>query len=104
MPVKPDSRFAGLPVLEVQAPDGTRRKVVALRLRFPRRGPIAGRHVVQGGELIDLIARRVYGTENMWWRILDANPLVFPLDLGPGDALDLPGPGAATRILRARSF
>ena len=53
MPVKPDSRFAGLPVLEVRAPDGTLRKVVALRLRFPRREPTAGRHVVQGGELID---------------------------------------------------
>jgi nucleoid-associated protein YgaU len=104
MPVKPDSRFAGLPVLERQGPDGILRKVVALRLRVPRGGPTAGRLVVQGGELIDLIARRIYGTENMWWRILDANKLVYPLDLGPGDALDLPGPGPATRIVRARSF
>jgi nucleoid-associated protein YgaU len=104
MPVRPDSRFAALPVIPVAAPDGTERHVVALRLRVPPLGPPARRHVVKGGELIDLIAHRVYGDERMWWRILDANPLVYPLDLAPGDVLDLPGPGPATRATRARSF
>src|SRR3989442_8353222 len=35
MPVKPDSRFADLPVLATVAPDGSVRNVIALRLRRP---------------------------------------------------------------------
>lgn len=103
MPVRPGSRFAGLPVLEVVAPDGTRRRVLGLRLRATDE-PGTGTHPVRQGESIDLIALRRLGDEQLWWRLLDANPLRYPLDLTPGEQLRLPHPVQATRATRARSF
>ncbi|WP_067463972.1 LysM peptidoglycan-binding domain-containing protein [Actinomadura macra] len=103
MPPSPESRYAGLPILTVTAPDGTQRRVVALRLTRPRPAT-TGRHRVVQGEDLDLLAHRFYGGEGLWWRILDANPLVFPLDVAAGDVLDLPEPGPATRTTRARGF
>ena len=106
MPVKPDSRFSQLPVLRVLAPDATVRQVIALRLARPQVGGEVSRYQVKQGEEIDLLARRFYGHEGLWWRILDANPLVYPLDIQSGDVLTVsaPGPGPATRVTRARRF
>jgi hypothetical protein len=103
MPAAPGSRLAGLPVLAVRAPDGTIRHVVALRLTGTQ--PAAERvHRVVRGEGIDLIARRELGDEGLWWRVLDANPVRYPLDLPAGEVLRLPAPEQATRANRARSF
>lgn len=104
MPVDPTSRFADLPLLDVVAPDGTRRHVVSLRLPRPRLGTPIGRHVLREGEGLDLLAQSLFGDESLWWRVLDANPLVHPFDLRPGDALDVPPPGTATQATRARTF
>jgi hypothetical protein len=104
MPVDPTSRFAELPLVHATAPDGTPRNVVALRLARPRLGPPVGRRVLVEGEGVDLVARELFGDEGLWWRLLDANPIVHPFDLEPGDVLDVPGPGAATRATRARTF
>src|SRR5690348_14060473 len=104
MPVKPDSRFANLPVLEVTAPDGSTRHVIALRIgRLPAPAESVPVRVQQGDEP-DLLAWRYYGDERLWWRILDANPVLYPLDIRPGDVLNLPAPGPATQITRARTF
>ncbi|MFC0597818.1 tail protein X [Streptomyces palmae] len=97
------SRFTGLPTLTVTAPDGSLRRVVALRLRRPA-ADTASPYRLADGEGLDLLARRFYGTEALWWRILDANPPVFPLDLHTGDVLNMPQPGPATRTTRAREF
>ena len=104
MPVRPDSRFAGLPLLRATAPDGGERVAVALRLR--RREPPAERppHLVTQDEDLDMLARRHLGSESLWWRILDANPVLHPGDLRPGDRLALPAPGPAVRATRARGF
>jgi len=104
MPVKPDSRFANLSVRQVTAPDGTTRQVISLRLVRPAAGERLARHRVKQGETIDLLAQHFYGDEGLWWRILDANPLIYPLDIAPGDLLDIPAAGPATRITRSRSF
>jgi nucleoid-associated protein YgaU len=104
MPVQPDSRFAHLPVLRVVAPDATTRQVIALRLERPQASSEMTRHSVKEGEEIDLLAQRFYGSERLWWRILDANTLVYPLDIKPGEVLNVPGPGPATRTTRARRF
>jgi hypothetical protein len=104
VPIAPDSRFAALPTLSVVAPDGGERQVIALRLQVPEIPVLPTRHRVTGDEPLDLLARRLLGDEGLWWRILDANPLVYPLDLAPGDLLSLPGPAPATRVTRARSF
>ena len=104
MPVKPDSRFANLPVLQVIAP-GSVRQVISLRLtRRQRSNQVIPKHRVTQGEQLDLIAHKFLGTEQLWWRILDVNPLIYPLDIQPGDILDLPEPGLATRTTRARRF
>lgn len=104
MPVKPDSRFAGLSIREVSGPDGEPRRAVSLDVNRPRVKDVAARHVVKHGETIDLIARKYYGDERLWWRILDANPLIYPLDLQPGDDLLIPAAGPVTRAVRARGF
>ncbi len=104
MPVKPDSRFADLPVLRVLAPDGTFRQVIALRIEPPTDNSNLNRHLIIQGEAIDLLAQRFYADEGLWWRILDVNPEVYPLDIQAGDVLNLPDPGPATRITRARRF
>ncbi|SBT43176.1 hypothetical protein FHG89_17100 [Micromonospora orduensis] len=103
MPIPPSSRFAGLPVLEVVAPDGSRRHVLGLRLHTTGTAGTET-HRVRQGEQIDLIARRRLGDEQLWWRVLDVNPVRYPLDLTPGEQLRLPDPGQATRANRARSF
>ncbi|KAM3090251.1 tail protein X [Phormidesmis sp. 146-35] len=103
MPVKPDSRFANLPLFRVRASDGRDRQVVALRLTKP--SALSDRqHQVMQGEAIDLLAHRFYGDARLWWRILDANPAVYPLDIKAGDRLNLPDTGTATRITRTRKF
>lgn len=104
MPVAPGSRFAALPVLQVVAPDGGTRRVVALRLTTPTGGQPAQRYLVTQGETVDLLARRFLGDEGLWWRILDANPLRYGLDVEAGDVLQIPAPSAATRTTRARTF
>jgi hypothetical protein len=104
MPVRPDSRFARLPVHRVLAPDGSTREVIGLRLERAGVGRVATRHLVMQGEAVDLIARDYLGSEGLWWRLLDANPLRYPLDLEPGDVLAVPPALEATRVTRARSF
>jgi nucleoid-associated protein YgaU len=54
-------------------------------------------HTVIAGETLDQLAFTYYGREDLWWRIADANPARFPLDLSPGDTLIIPPLRAATR-------
>ena len=103
MPAAPGSRFDGLPVLSATAPDGSVRRVVALRLRRETL-PSVARHRVVHGEAVDLLARRFFRDEDLWWRILDANALFYPLELEPGTVLDVPTSGEAARVTRARRF
>lgn len=103
MPAPQGSRFAGLPVFEVTAPDGTRRHVIGLRLTEVEVAT-EQTHRVRQGEELDAIARRRLGDERLWWRLLDANPLRYPLELTPGEQLQLPEPSRATRANRARRF
>ena len=104
MPVAPDSRFAELPMLRVRAPDGSVREVIGLRLRRPEPGPPVAQHLVTEGEVVDLISRIYFGSDGLWWRLLDANPLRYPLDLHAGEVLAVPAPSEATRVTRARRF
>jgi hypothetical protein len=104
VPAAPGSRFDGLPVLSTIAPDGSVRRVIALRLRRATL-PVIARHRVLHGEAVDLLARRFFRDEDLWWRILDANQkVIHPLDVDAGLVLDIPGSGEAARVSRARSF
>ncbi len=104
MPVKPDSRYAELPMLDTAAPDGGERRVLALRLERPAEPVEAVPYRLRHGETVELLARRFFGDERLWWRLLDANPLIHPFDLEPGDVINVPRPSAATRTTRARRF
>jgi nucleoid-associated protein YgaU len=105
MPVTSDSRFAELPLVASIAPDGTVRHVVSLRLRRESLD-VTARHRIQQGQAVDLLARRLLGDERLWWRLLDANPKVYPLelDLEPGTVINVPAAGPAGRVTRARTF
>lgn len=103
MPVSPTSRFAHLPLLRTVGPGGDPREAIALRLSPPTLST-GGMHRVLQGETVDLLAHRYYGDASLWWRILDGNELVYPLDIQPGDQLHIPAPGPVTRVTRARSF
>lgn len=103
MPPARGDRLADQPVLQVVAPDGSSRTVVALPLA-PIRPPVAGTHRVVQGDAIDSVAHRHLGDARAWWQVLDANPLRYPLDLEPGELLALPGVAEATRASRTRSF
>lgn len=104
MPVKPDSRHANLPIKQTVGPDGTLRSTITLRLgQAEPTEPLTQHRLVQG-ETLDQLAFRYFGDERLWWRILDANPLVYPLDIPVGQILTIPAPGPATRITRARRF
>lgn len=103
MPVKPNSRYAALPLQQVTTPDGTTRRVIQLRLE--RQTPTQTvQHQVMQGETLDLLARQYYGDERLWWRIADANPLIYPFDIKAGDVLDVPVVGEAARVNRTRRF
>jgi len=103
MPVRSDSRFADLTVLQSTAPDGSQRHVVALRLRRPSLA-VRTHHRVQEGEEVDLIARRLLGSERLWWRLLDVNDVVHPMDLEPGAVVNVPATGPSAQVTRARTF
>ncbi len=46
------------------------------------------------GDRVDLIAKRVYGDETMWWRIADANPEILDWTFPPvGAVLRIPSAG-----------
>ncbi|MFE0250667.1 hypothetical protein [Streptomyces sp. NPDC059010] len=105
MPADPGSRFTGAPILETAGPDGRTRRVLALNIAEPAPALPGDRvHRVRHGERVDLVARRALGDAHLWWRVLDANPLLHPFDLAPGDLLRLPDAAPATRAVRTRSF
>lgn len=104
MPVKSDSRYARQPSLVSIMSTGERRTVLTLRLDRVTDTTGSLRHIVVEGESIDLIAKRYYGDEKQGWLILDANPLVFPLDISAGDVLIIPPTGSATAATRTRRF
>ena len=104
MPVAPDSRYANLPLLAVTAADGSQRNVIELRLQSQVTDVQTAAYRARAGDTVDSLARKSYGDEHLWWKILDANPVVYPLDLKSGDVLELPRLGTATTITRARRF
>lgn len=105
MPLLIQSRYRGLPVYQVEQPDGSTRATVAIRPSTPPvRTAQPFRHTVAGLEGIEYLAWRYYGSSDAWWRIAEANPLAFPLDLAPGASVAIPALEDLGRIERTRSF
>ena len=62
--------------------------------------PDALQHTLVGNETLDLLAKKYYGREDLWWRIADANPGRFALDWQPGETIAIPPIRVATRMPR----
>lgn len=89
MPLDPTSRYAGLPVIEVAAPDGSVRRLGAPRVAPAPR--LRGSFEVRPGARLDLLAQDAAGDSTRWWLLADANPWADAARLErPGQIVDLP--------------
>ncbi len=105
MPVSIQSRYAGLPVCEAPDAKGELHPTVAMHRHLPPPAdtPVY-RHRITGAETIEYLAWRYYGSSEAWWRIAEANPRWFPLDLQTGTDLAIPGLQDVGRFERTRTF
>ena len=88
-PVGPNSRYAGLPEIELRAPDGSVRRFGAPRV--VAQPPLGGTYEVVAGDRLDLLAGSATGDSTRWWVLADANPGRDPSRLEqPGETIDLP--------------
>lgn len=105
MPVSPTSRYSGLPVYPSVDSAGRTHATIAIR---PHQPPPAAafryRHVVTGAEDIEYLAWRYLGDSRLWWRIAEANTLMFPLDIRTGLSLTIALTDQVGRMVRDRTF
>lgn len=102
MPVGPFSRYRDLPVLVVE--HETRGATRSLPIRRATPAPELGQarlHRYAASDAIDLIARREYGREDLFWQLLDANDGRLPDSFVPGETLVVPPLETATRVERS---
>jgi nucleoid-associated protein YgaU len=93
MAVSITSRYRSLGVQDFPDTQGTTHPSVPIRRhRAGAPDPRASqyRHIVTGVETIEYLSFRFYANSESWWRIADANPVRYPLDARPGDALTVP--------------
>jgi hypothetical protein len=86
----PNSRYAGVPVLKLDrgdtGPDGADGEPPTAylgRRLLPDATKLAllSEHSVVQGDRLDLLAARLIGDPELWWRIADANPELDPAEL-----------------------
>ena len=83
------SRYAGLPVIDVPAPDGGVRRLGAPRMAPAP--PLRGSFEVPPGTRLDLLALQAAGDSTRWWLLADANPWADATRLErPGQIVDVP--------------
>jgi hypothetical protein len=106
MAVSITSRYRPLGIQEAQDTEGQPHTSVPIRRHDPRaQEAIQYQHRVTGVEGIEYLAWRFFGSSESWWRIADANPVRFPLDVRAGDAVAIPTNENVGRIEdRARVF
>ena len=64
---------------------------VIVRRTFPRPPASVGYYTWQQSDRIDRIAAKKLGDPRLWWKILDANPMVQAVgDLRPGMQIRIP--------------
>lgn len=83
------SRYFGQPVINVPTSDGGSSVAV---FGPPLGGPATFfYYTVVEGDRLDIIAFRLYGIPDYWWRIADANPEIFyPDSLVVGSIIRIP--------------
>lgn len=100
MAVGPFSRYRDLPVLVVE--HETRGATRSLPIRRRPAEPLGQvrLHRFASFDAVDLIARRQYGREDLFWQVLDANGGRLPDSFVPGETLVVPPLETATRVER----
>lgn len=91
----PNSRYNGVATLETVGPGG--RPIAYLARRFitaPDDLVVVREVVVVQGDRLDLLAARLIGDPEQWWKIADANPTLRPDELtdAPGQVLRIVAP------------
>ena len=104
MPISVNSRYAGLPVYEATDAKQVAHATIAIRPPTPPPVTMSVRHQTVGVDTVESLAWRYLGSSDAWWRISEANALVFPLDLAPATPVNVPSAGEVGRIARTRSF
>ncbi len=105
MPVSITSRYTNAPIYDATDAQGESHPTVAIRPSTPPApGTTLYQHILIGAETMEYLAWRYYGSSSSWWRIAEANPLVFPLDPPAGAAIAIPSAGDVGRIERTRRF
>jgi hypothetical protein len=79
----PNSRYAGIPVLKLDRGEGEPPIAYLGRRLLPdaTRLALLSEHSVVQGDRLDLLAARLIGDPELWWRIADANPELDPAEL-----------------------
>jgi hypothetical protein len=105
MPLRITSRYRTLGVHEAPDASGMVHPTVPIRRHEPQPGQtVTYQHRVTGAEDIEYLAWRFLGDGESWWRIADENPVRFPLDLRPGDAVAIASREDVGLVVRERSF
>lgn len=100
----PGSRYRGQAAYPAAGRDGMVRATVPARPLPPPPLGTPYLHTVIAGDTIESLAQRFLGASELWWRIADANPAMFPADLQPGSVLAIPTGPAPGLVVRTRSF
>lgn len=101
MPVNVRSRYWNLTPVQQDSPTGPVASLPVRRVPPAVMGTTVP-HVVTGLDTIESVAARYYARSDAWWHIADANAFRFPLDLTPGQQLQMPSSTGVGRVLRTR--
>ncbi|RME04578.1 MAG: LysM domain-containing protein [Planctomycetota bacterium] len=97
------SRYKGLNTFRLPNKDKQEEEVYELRLNSPPPSQWTGDvHTVMEGDTVASISYKYYGTEKLWWKIMDVNCLQMPLDLRVGQTLRIPPFEEATKTMRKK--
>lgn len=91
----PDGRYASAARRQLPGADG--RPITFLERRFlpdPADLTVLARVPMQAGDRLDILAARVLGEGDQWWRIADAHRVIHPesLEEPPGRRITIPMP------------
>ena len=95
----PLSRYRDLAVIEVATPMGNQRALPLRRLPTAPPSSAKKRRFV-AVEPVDLIAKKEYGNEFLYWSILELNGVAFPDDFQTGQILFVAPLSQITRVSR----
>lgn len=103
MPVEPSSRYREQQAHLAPDADGAAHPAIPARWGTGTATEVVY-HTLAAGESFETLADEFFGSSALWWRIADANPLVFPLALVPGTVLAIPSGGSRSGPPRTRSW